>query len=245
MQVDGLTLALRPRSMAEAADLGVALVRGHAASVWRTFLPLYVVIVLLALSTVEIATWLPGLLIFCLKPWLDRSLLYVLARSVFGQSTRFADLWRDKRAVWGGQLLRSLLWRRLSPWRSFTQPIEQLEGQRGAARRKRRTQLLRGRRGAASGMQAAFANVEIALEMAVLSLALWFVPGVGFGDVLGWLGDSDSQAISVGIAAIYALVIGWIEPYFVGAGFAMYLNRRVELEAWDIEQEFRLAFAAV
>jgi hypothetical protein len=23
----------------------------------------------------------------------------------------------------------------------------------------------------------------------------------------------------------------------------MYLNRRVELEAWDIEQEFRLAFA--
>jgi hypothetical protein len=35
-----------------------------------------------------------------------------------------------------------------------------------------------------------------------------------------------------------------LEPFYVAAGFAMYLNRRVELEAWDIEQEFRLAFAA-
>jgi hypothetical protein len=30
----------------------------------------------------------------------------------------------------------------------------------------------------------------------------------------------------------------------VAAGFGLYLNRRVELEAWDIEQEFRRAFAA-
>jgi hypothetical protein len=34
-----------------------------------------------------------------------------------------------------------------------------------------------------------------------------------------------------------------VEPFYVGAGFTMYLNRRVELEAWDIEQEFRRAFA--
>jgi hypothetical protein len=28
----------------------------------------------------------------------------------------------------------------------------------------------------------------------------------------------------------------------VAAGFAMYLNRRAQLEAWDIEQELRRAF---
>jgi hypothetical protein len=33
-----------------------------------------------------------------------------------------------------------------------------------------------------------------------------------------------------------------LEPFYVAAGFAMYLNRRVQLEAWDIEQEFRRAF---
>ena len=30
-----------------------------------------------------------------------------------------------------------------------------------------------------------------------------------------------------------------IEPYFVGAGFSLYLNRRSELEGWDLEVEFR------
>ena len=50
----------------------------------------------------------------------------------------------------------------------------------------------------------------------------------------GWRG--------VGLAC-FAIAVAIVEPFFVGAGFAMYLNRRVELEAWDIEQEFRLAFA--
>ena len=42
----------------------------------------------------------------------------------------------------------------------------------------------------------------------------------------------------------YAGIVLVVEPFYVGAGFAMYLNRRVELEAWDVEQEFRLAFAS-
>jgi len=42
----------------------------------------------------------------------------------------------------------------------------------------------------------------------------------------------------------YAAAVAFIEPFYVAAGFGMYLNRRVELEAWDVEQEFRRAFAA-
>ena len=41
----------------------------------------------------------------------------------------------------------------------------------------------------------------------------------------------------------YALTILFLEPFYVAAGFGMYLSRRVELEAWDIEQELRRAFA--
>jgi hypothetical protein len=44
--------------------------------------------------------------------------------------------------------------------------------------------------------------------------------------------------------ASYALVVAFIEPFYVAAGFVMYLNRRAELEAWDVEQELRRAFAA-
>ena len=47
-------------------------------------------------------------------------------------------------------------------------------------------------------------------------------------------------ALTIPIA--YALVVLFLEPFYVAAGFALYLNRRAELEAWDIEQEFRHAF---
>jgi hypothetical protein len=49
--------------------------------------------------------------------------------------------------------------------------------------------------------------------------------------------------VSFVVAAAYALAVFFLEPFYVAPGFAMYLNRRAELEAWDIEQEFRRAFA--
>lgn len=243
MRVDSLAIALRPRSMAEACDLGAALVRAHRRSVWASFLPLYMTVVVLALCTVEIAGWLPAMIIFWLKPWLDRSLLFSLSRAVFGQETAWRDLWQNRRVVWGGQLLRTLLWRRLSPWRSYTQAVEQLEGQRGKSRRVRRKQLLRGRKGAATGLQFVYGQIEMALSVASLSMLYWFVPQTDISDLLSWSTHSESLLNNVLLAMSYATIVGLVEPFFVASGFAMYLNRRVELEAWDIEQDFRRAFA--
>ena len=242
MRVDALAVKLRPRPMAEAADLGVLLVRTHARSIWLTWGPVFGVVLLLALATIEIAPWLPALVIFWLKPWLDRSLLFVLSRAVFGQETRFADLWRSRGAVWWTQLVGTLTLRRLSPWRSFTQPIHQLEGQRGKARRKRRDQLLRAKRGAAGAMHFVFAHTEVALMMGAMAVMVWFAPEGTHRHVLQWLFDSESHGNNLVMGAVYGAVVLALEPFYVAAGFAMYLNRRVELEAWDIEQEFRLAF---
>jgi len=241
MQLDSIAVKLRPRSMPESADLGVRLVQVHARSVWGTCAPLFIVVFALALSTVEIASWLPTLLIFWLKPWLDRSVLFVLSRAVFGQSTRCADLWRAQRSVWWRQLPSTLLLRRLSPWRAFTQPIRQLEGQHGKAMVQRRAQLLRGQRGSALSMHAAFAHAELALDIGLLTLLLLFAPSASRQGLFGWLVSGDT-ASSVTLALAYSLVVLMLEPMYVAAGFAMYLNRRVQLEAWDIEQEFRRAF---
>jgi hypothetical protein len=241
VQVDALALALRPRSMMEATDLGVRLVQSRAASVWRSFAPLYVPIAICALATAPIAPWLPTLIIFWLKPWLDRSLLFVLSRAVFGEDTRFADLWRAQRAVWWRQLVATFTLRRLSPWRSVTQPAWQLEGQHGSALRRRRAQLLRGKKGAALAMHGAFAQVEAILVLSLFALGVWFMP-----DSEGRRGVFDLMASGSALltSIAYAAVVLALEPFYVAAGFAMYLNRRVELEAWDVEQEFRRAFAA-
>lgn len=244
MRVDALSVELRPRPMSEAADLGVLLVQRNARSVWLSFTPLYAVVVLLAAAMVEIAPWLASFSIFWLKPWLDRSLLFILSRAVFGQSTRFADLWANRSFVWWNQWLVSLTLRRLSPWRSFTQAIYQLEGQRGNVRRQRRDLLLRARRGSAGAMHFVFSNVEMALVTGTLAIAAWFAPEGTRGSVMGWLFDSGAAGPNLVFAAVYAGVVFLLEPFYVAAGFVMYLNRRVELEAWDIEQDFRRAFGS-
>ena len=230
--------------MPEAADLGVRLVQANARSVWRCFVPLWLAVMAVALASVELAGWLPGLIVFWLKPWFDRSLLYVLSRAVFGESTQFSDLWRDRSQVLFGQWLSTLTLRRLSAWRSFTQAAYQLEGQRGAALRRRRGQLLRGKRGSAVAMHLAFANIEFILVGGVIAMALWFAPPGKTDDLFQLLFRSESLTATLTGALAYGCIVCVLEPFYVAAGFAMYLNRRVELEAWDIEQEFRRAFAA-
>lgn len=241
MHVDALSVQLRPRLMTEAADLGMRLVQAHARSVYGSFLPVVAVVALLALGTVELATWLPGLVVFWLKPWLDRSLLFALSRAVFGEPTRFSDLWQARRQVWGGQWFSTLTWSRLSPWRAYTQPVLQLEGQSGAARRARRLQLLNGKRGAALAMHVALAHVEVALLAALLALCVWLTPPALRPQMFEWFTASGSVPASLLVTVPYVLVVALVEPFYVAAGFAMYLNRRVELEAWDIEQELRRA----
>lgn len=248
MRVEGLAIALRPRSQSEACDLGLALVRGHARSIWRCFAPIFLVVAALALCTLDSAGWLPLVILFWLKPWLDRVLVFVLARAVFGEATRWSDVWRARRQVLGGQLLRTLLWRRLSPWRAYTQPIEQLEGQRGAARRKRARLMLSANRGAATALQTAFVHAEAVLSYGLVALLWWFAPEHQSAGVWDWFVNPEGHAggqlgFDLAIALSYFAVVLFLEPFYVAAGFAMYLNRRVALEAWDIEQEFRHAFA--
>ena len=91
-------------------------------------------------------------------------------------------------------------------------------------------------------MTQAFAAAEFALVMSLMSLKLWLTPHAA---AMNWqsmmAGFANGEGLQLTIA--YAAAVAFIEPFYVAAGFGMYLNRRVELEAWDIEQEFRRAFA--
>ena len=79
--------------------------------------------------------------------------------------------------------------------------------------------------------------------LALASLAVWFAPEGSHRHVLGWLVSGDGVGNGLLWGAVYAAAVLVLEPFYVASGFAMYLNRRVELEAWDVEQEFRRAFA--
>jgi hypothetical protein len=239
MQIDAIALTLRPRSVWEGCDLGVRLLQFRIRSVYACYLAMAVPTFLVCLATYPLEPWLPALLVWLAKPWLDRAVVFALSRALFGESTGLADLWAARERVLRPNLL-TLLLMRLSASRSFKLPIVQLEGLAGRAQRDRVRQLTLRHRGVARAMTLAFANAELAVCSSVLVLRVLLAPHV-FGFESGWLTAAARAGLVSSIA--YVLAVAFLEPFYVAAGFGLYLNRRVELEAWDIEQEFRRAFA--
>jgi hypothetical protein len=243
MQLDSINLRLRPRVMWESCDLGVRLLQSWLRSVFASYLAVALPLFALFIATYGIAAWLPVLLIWMSKPWLDRTILFALSRALFGTPTTPIDVWEAQRAVWWSQLLQTLTLRRLTGSRSFTQPILQLERLTGSDRRKRVQQLVVRHRGVARTMTQAFTAAEFALVISLMSLKIWLTPHAVVMNLPSMLaGFAHEQGLDLTIA--YAAAVAFVEPFYVAAGFGMYLSRRVELEAWDIEQEFRRAFAA-
>lgn len=243
MQVASLNVVLRRRGMFEACDLGMRLCQSTARSVYSSYLVVAVPLFAIALASAWFAQWLPPLLIWWSKPWLDRTILYALSRALFGDKTLPRDLWHSRREVWGRQFLFTWLVRRCSTRRSYTQPVYQLEGLRGAALRSR-LKLIRGPYSYTSLIVTQlFAIVEMSFLLGGWALFVWFSPGP---EAFDWNSLGARVAVSQSVLfgnILYALIVCAVEPMYVAAGFGMYLNRRVELEGWDIEQEFRSAFA--
>ena len=242
MQADSAGVIWRTRTAWEAADLGIHLLQCWLKSVFSCYLTVAVPLFLAFAATGAAVSWLPVLLIWCSKPWLDRTVLFALSRALFGVSSSPTDVWRARGEVWGAQLLSTLTLRRLTASRSFTQPVLQLEGLRGTSLRERLKQITVRHRATARAVWFAFATAEFALFAALFVLEVWLAP---HQNVEPW---SDFQFLVLPHpswlkTAEYAAVVLFLEPFYVAAGFGLYLNRRVELEAWDIEQEFRRAFA--
>lgn len=245
MQVDSLVLRLRPRAPFEAADLGARLCQQSAASVYRCYLAVALPLTTLCIASFQIAHWLPALALWCCKPWLDRTILFVLSRAAFGQPTSLGELWDAQRQVWWGQLTLTFTLQRLSAWRSFTQPVYQLEGLSFLTAHKRVLQIRGMSTRSATLVTSAFATAESCLTISIVSLVFWLAPAGQMPDLRPFLfgGAGVSSLILLVPSLAYALAVLFLEPFYVAAGFAMYLNRRAELEAWDIEQDLRRAFA--
>jgi hypothetical protein len=188
--------------------------------------------------------WLAAVMIWWLKPWLDRPILFVLSRAAFGQDTTLGDLWREQVHVCWKPLLFSVTVRRLSLWRSLTEPVYLLEHGPMLGSGARVAQIRNRAVGSAFMMTQAFAMVEMSFSLAVFSLIYWLAPSGTAPDFAALIGGELQGVLGHANFAAYVIAVLFVEPFYVAAGFGMYLNRRAELEAWDIEQELRRAFAA-
>jgi hypothetical protein len=242
MELERLKLALRHRSAWEAADLGLVLLRHGRGAVYRAWFA--TVLPFIALLYLMLWRWplLPPLLAWWCKPLFDRVLLQVYAGTVFGEPPSVRQVWR---ALPGLVLRSGLGWSltlgRFDAARSFHLPVAQLEGQRGRAAELRRRTLDRKARGCAVWLTVLCAHFSMFFQISLVLLIGFFWPvEAPFG--LDW---EDLLQRDSGFWASLLPELCWLfgeslaEPFYVAAGFTLYLNRRSELEGWDIELGFR------
>lgn len=243
MRLTDASVAIRPRSPWEALDLGILLARRHAGLLMASWaLVTLPVFVLLSLLLWDHSGW-AILLFWWLKPAFERLPLYILSRALFGDAPTLKQALRAFPGLLKQQLLPSLLWRRLSPTRSFDLPVLQLEGLKGQARSQRLVVLGQRNAGGATWLTVIGMHFELALWLGLYALLYLLLPQQ-------WVSDWKWQSL-LNLAAgewawvehlgnlLYALLLVVWEPVYVACGFTLYLNRRTELEAWDIELVFR------
>ena len=241
MRLADLRLAVRPRTPWEAMDLGVRLVQAEAGLVWRTWFavtaPVFVLVLALTLlADSDSAT----LLLWWLKPLFDIALLLVLSRRVFGDRLGAAATFRLLAGSWRQGLLGHLTWRRLAMSRSYGLPVWLLEHLPAAERPARLALLRHHYAGRAAWLQLVLLHVEVLLALTALSLLFWLAPDSLVPDLWDLFSDgADTPFTRTATLVAYYLAMSVVEPFYVAAGFTLYLNRRSELEAWDLELAFR------
>ena len=249
MQIDKLQIELRPRSHAQALDLGFALLRSHAGAAYKSFLvlwlPLVAVCAALTLLLPDLG-WLWAALAWWLRPMLERAPLYVLSRQVFGTAVTWQEAVRAWPRQLGGGAWQLLTWGRIiAAGRGLMQPVWQLEMARGGvAKMRRRVMSANGTGQAAFWFGIVCALLEIVLEFGLIVFLGTFT-GDGdavnpfrliFGEHSEEVGNALERLMWLGAYGVAAAIIA---PIYTACCFTLYLNRRASLEAWDLEIQLR------
>jgi hypothetical protein len=239
VELERLAVQLRLRNPWEAIDLGFAMIRAWARPVYAAWLSVYVPLCAAALSILP-AHW-ALLVVWWLKPAVDRVVLHVLAAGVFGDLPRLRDALRALPRALGPGLIASLTYYRFFLARSFNLPVWQLERQSGATARKRRQQLHRRTSNYAVWLTIACMHFELVLVLSGIALYDLFIPApqadsFELFQLLSW---KDAGARQLVLTLLVFAASSIMEPFYVAGGFALYLNRRTALEGWDLEVALR------
>jgi hypothetical protein len=239
VQLDRLALHLRRRGPWEAIDLGCAMARRWWMPLVKAWLTAYIPTALVLYAIFREQPFIAVVVLWWLKPVFDRVLLEVLSRAVFGEVPAAREAVLALRRSPG--VLASLTLHRFDLARSFDVSIGHLEKLRGSAARKRAQSLQRRSRSYAVWLTIVCAHLEVIMIAGFFGAIDLFTPpqmdavyglkGYFLAEGPPWRHWIDS--------VVYLLAVTLIEPLYVAAGFALYLNRRTELEAWDVELALR------
>ncbi len=238
MELEQLAIEVRERKGWSAIDLGFALARQW----WRGLFLSWLLPALATFTLFHLVLYkYPGiamLLTWWLKPLYDRFPLYILSKRLFGEEVPVSTCLRNWRRVCACDPLPWLLWRRFNPLRSFVLPVTVLEGLRSKARQRRVGTLEMRASIYAMWLTTICIHIETLLVLATLFAVFLLVPPQIDMDLFSLIAEREG-ALLYGGNLLSLLAMALVAPFYVSGGFMLYINRRIELEAWDIELAFR------
>lgn len=246
MDLERLAVALRPRNSWEALDLGVRFALQNGRSLYASWFAVYLPVAALAFLILGYVLDAPAwaiMLMWWLKPAFDRVAVQVLSRAVFGETTSVRETFAAlPRLLWSTGLLRDLSIGRFRLSRSIRLPVDVLEGLKGRAARQRKALIARRIAGAAQWQTLAWLHLETIFWLGFWGLIMMLVPRELWPDIRAWsLFDGDKVPVWFQWLLYTPLWLASVllEPLYVAGGFMLYIKRRTDLEAWDVELQFR------
>ena len=243
MKFQDSQVELRLRTPDEAIDVGVLLARKYCWALlgsWAIF----------AIPIFGIACFMPHTVIavvffWWFKPLYERLPLQVVSSAIFLQKHSVSSAFRG---VFQYDTLAWLTIYRFCPGRSTLTPVAALEGiESGTGKIRRRRQLVK------SPLISSYLLLHVGMFLGELILVTMgvilymqfvqpvFVETMVFFDlfVIQWNWVWTSQSGKVLLLGLLLTSSAFIAPFYVCAGFGLYINRRIGLEGWDLYLGFQ------
>jgi hypothetical protein len=238
MDLSRITVEARVRRPWEAIDLGFVLARRWWKSLFISWvIPSFALYVLLGALFYPRA-WVAPLAVWWLKPFWDRAPLYIASRALFGEQIAVRQTLKGLFRLYKTDWLAWLCWRRFSLNRAYQMPITVLENLQGKPRQSRLTVLLPRNSDAASWLTVICAHLETLMAIGAISMLVLMLPAQSqMGATQLMLDQQGVMQQLAGLLSYAAMAL--LAPFYTTAGFALYISRRIDLEAWDIEIRFR------
>lgn len=244
MNLNEIQANIRLRSPWEAVDLGFSMVQAW----WKSiYLPLSILTMTIALFLYLIVpkgqVWIAGIIFWWLKPLYDRLVLHIISHKLFNEEL---SSWQALKAlpslIWNTGFFQTLTFRRFSLSRGFNLPIWQLEQLRGKPRVDRQNVLHIATISQANWLTIGLWFLEMILSLSLFVLIFMFLPEQiqrsFFDDFFNKI-KNYGDWLDLLNYFFYVFVLTFVHPFYVAGNFALYINRRTQLEAWDIELDFR------
>lgn len=244
MNLNEVQANIRLRNPWEAVDLGFSMVQKW----WKAiYIPLAILTfgigIPLFLIVPEGEFWIAGVVFWWLKPLFDRLVLHIISHKLFNEElTSWQALKALPSLIWNTGFFQTMTFRRFSLSRGFNLPLWQLEQLRGDPRASRQNILHIASHSQAIWLTIGLWLIEVILSLSLFVLLFLFLPENiqrDFFDNLFGKSVDYARWLDILNYCFYVVVVTAVHPFYIAGNFALYINRRTQLEAWDIELDFR------